>query len=349
MPVVTRSQNNKSPLSPSSQPREITTTKKNIGETFVTDNESHCDRDCDRRRRRRRRGKITTSSYLESNIRTYKLYTPKHKSAIRNKETEPEQEEECRADVADASDAAEALLTLQYQDTPSRSPSRSPSPSHHRIRHNLTQHTHMCMNPMNQISIYLYRIGVYNISQTLHYKTAYILYNEVTRNYYVYSIISNQITHDDDSTTTANSDDIKGVVEYTLPIPQNTIQLKFTSHTIENIQNYIMTVILPSNEHDYYIQDDIIGLVISDSEFREKAFNSESCYYDISDMMYDNSSSETTTGFKAFTLIPSRHFWYSPEGTYHYSTTHANTVAYRDKIYNSDTLYTVLTLLPQYS
>ena len=81
---------------------------------------------------------------------------------------------------------------------------------------------------------------MHQIRQTLHYKTAYILYNEVTRNYYVYSIISNQITHDDDSTTTANSDDIKGVVEYTLPIPQNTIQLKFTSHTIENIQNYII-------------------------------------------------------------------------------------------------------------
>jgi len=210
------------------------------------------------------------------------------------------------------------------------------------------------MNPMNQISTYIYRIGVYNISQTLHYKTSYILYNEATRNYYVYSIISNQITHDDDDddefTTTANSDDINRVVEYNLPIPQNTIQLKFTSHTIENVENYITTVILPSNEHDYYIQDDFIGLVISDSEFREKAFNSESCYYDISDLMYDNSSSETTSGFKAFTLIPSRHFWYSPEGTYHYSTTHANTVAYRDKRYNNcDTLRTVLTILPQYS
>jgi hypothetical protein len=108
-----------------------------------------------------------------------------------------------------------------------------------------------------------------------------------------------------------------------------------------------MTMVVPSNEHDYYIQDDILGLAIQQQEFQKNVFGEDSCFYDIEDLMYDNTSNETTTGFKAFMLVPSRNFWYSPAGAYYNTPADANTLAYRDNRYMSHTLDSVLSILSQ--
>jgi hypothetical protein len=262
-----------------------------------------------------RRVKIITPSFLEASTRTYKVYSPKTKPKSGIKKT-PTVETETTDTVA-----AEVLESLQYT-TASSGDAVAIS----------------CINPMTAVNIYMYRIGIYNISQTLHYKTAYILYDKTSRLYHVYSIISNQIDAQDAAGAPPASETR---TEFTLPLPKNTIQFKYTSYVEDTIANFIMTMIVPSNDHDYYIQDDILGLVIQSAEFREKAFDGDSCYYDIEDIMYDNSSSETLDGSKAFMLVPSRHFWYWPAS----GSCINNTSAYHDNKYTIQTLNSVLTIL----
>ena len=255
-----------------------------------------------------RRVKIITPSFLEASTRTYKVYSPKTKPKSGIKKT-PEET------------AAEVLVSLQYADAADADDAVSAA----------------CMNPMTPVSIYMYRIGIYNISQTVHYKTAYILYDKKSRMYHVYSIISNQIHAQDTGAGAGAGSEAR--TEFTLPLPKNTIQLKYKSYVEDTIVNFIMTMIVPSNDHDYYIQDDILGLVIQPDEFQEKAFGEDSCYYDIEDIVYDESSSETTSGFKAFMLVPSRHFWYWPAAAASYYN------HYHDNKYTSQTLNSVLTIL----
>ncbi len=127
------------------------------------------------------------------------------------------------------------------------------------------------------------------------------------------------------------------------------MKLVIVSYIDDTITNFIMTMVVPSDEHDYYIQDDILGVVIQPQEFQKKAFDDESCFYDIEDLVYDDTSSETITGYKAFMLVPSRNYWYSPVGAYYYTLTEANTVAYRDNRYTSQTVESVLSILSQSS
>ena len=283
---------------------------------------------------RNSRVKITTPSFVEASIRSYKVYSPNSKPKFGIQKTltvdaepyaaEPQaavQEVEAAVHEVEAAEAAEILASLQYTNGADTS----------------------CMNSMTQVSVYMYRIAVYNISQTVHYKTAYILYDKKNRLYHVYSIVSNQIhaTNHGASTSESAAD---ARTEFTLPLPTNTIQFTYKSYIEDTITNFIMTMIIPSNAHDYYIQDDIFGLVIRPSEIQAKAFNEDSCYYDIEDIVYDKSSNETTNGFKAFMLIPSRHFWYWPAPAV-VAATAAGSSSYHDNIYTSQTVNSVLTIL----
>jgi len=262
--------------------------------------------------RNRRRITITTPSFVEANTRTYKVYSPKTKQKSGSKK-------KLTVDAAAAAaEAAEVLASLQYTTTGTDT---------------------SCMNSMTSVNVYMYRITVYNISQTAHYKTAYILYDKKSRLYHVYSIASNQIhatnrAHDGDASTSGY---------FTLPVPTNTIQFTYKSYIEDTITNFIMTMIVPSDGHDYYIHDDIFGLVIHPIEFQEKAFDENSCYYDIEDIMYDKSSTVTTSGFKAFMLIPSRHFWYWPAAAVVAAT--AAEGAYHDNIYTSQIINSMLRIL----
>lgn len=312
-----------------------------------------------------RRVKIVTPSFIEASTRTYKVYSPKNKpltassGGLSSSSSSSSKRKIVFEDDAAAA-ATEALLALQSHDDDANeiqyngdtteidyqnySPSSPSSAS-------VSQRHHTCLNPMSPISTYIYRIGIYDIAQTVHYKTAYILYDPTTRLYNIYTIISNQLAAAARQETSGCGGDCgsEQPTEFTLPAPNNTIQTKYKSYVDETVTNFIMTMVVPSNDHDYYIQDDVFGVVIQRDEFQKKAFGVDSCFYDIEDLIYDDSSSETITGFKAFMLVPPRNFWYSPVGAYYYTPTEANTVAYRDNTYTSHTVGSILSILSQSS
>ena len=308
-----------------------------------------------------RRVKIVTPSFIEASTRTYKVYSPRNKpltaSSGGSSSSSSKRKIVFDDDAAATAAATEALLALQYHDNDANeiqyhddttgndyqnySPSSPSSPSSASV----SQRHHACLNPMTPISTYIYRIGIYNIAQTVHYKTAYILYDMTTRLYHVHTIISNQLSSHQE--TVGGGSELR--TEFTLPSAHNTIQIKYKSYIDETVTNFIMTMVVPSNDHDYYIQDDVFGLVIQPNEFQKKAFGVDSCFYDIEDLIYDNTSSETITGFKAFMLVPPRNFWYSPVGAYYYTPTEANTVAYRDNRYTPETVGSILSILSQSS
>lgn len=345
MPVKTRSQKKQQHQynnAASNDHRHITTTTSSASGGY---------------KKGQRRVKIVTPSLVEACTRTYKVYSPRNKPLRNSTST---------SISTSSSSAAEVLLALQYHNdddaneiqynidnhgdnqryssssSSSSESSESSEPttvSHHRH--------HTCLNPMSPISTYIYRIGIYNIAQTVHYKSAYVLYDPTTRLYNIYTIISNQLAAAAARQETVGGSGSELPTEFTLPAPNNTIQTKYKSYVDETVTNFIMTMVVPSNEHDYYIQDDVFGVVIQRDEFQKKAFGVDSCFYDIEDLIYDDSSSETITGFKAFMLVPPRNYWYSPPGSYYYTPTDANMVAYHDNRYTPQTVGSVLSILSQ--
>ena len=282
-----------------------------------------------------RRVQIITPSFREASLRTYKLYTPRH-----NKKKAYEAEAATAAQAA-AQAAAEALVLLQEQEQEQEQESGEEG-AYEYDDDSIEQHSseeadldtstsassttadssfvkHTCINPLNPVTQYIYRICVYDIDRTTHLKSAYILYNPKNRVYYVYSIISNQ-TACYDSSIDEEPMAAAASAATMLPEPMNTLQLKFSTYIVDTIIHYIMTLIVPSRDYNYYIQDDIIGVVSShnhgDNDFEKTAFDDESTFYDIDGILYDTSSTLTTNGFKAFMLIPSRQFWYNYSPTY---------------------------------
>lgn len=275
-----------------------------------------------------RRVRITTPSFREASIRTYKLYAPRH-----TKKTTDYEAEAAAAEAA-AAEATKALVLLQEQESgeegayeyddndlcwqqhSSEEADLDTTPS------SFVKHT--CINPMNPVTRYIYRISVYDIDRTTHLKTAYILYNPKNRVYYVYSIISNQNAGYDRRESSIEEEPMAAAeaagAEAMLPEPMNTLQLKFSTYISETIIHYIMTLIVPSRDYNYYIQDDLIGVVSSnnhgDNDFEKTSFDDESSFYDIEGILYDKSSTLTTNGFKAFMLLPSRQYWYNYSTTY---------------------------------
>jgi len=255
--------------------------------------------------RSRRRVKITTPSFREASVRTYKVYTPR--TTRRNTVAEAGEE-----DHDNISYIADAMMELEGRET----------------RKNTVITKHMCINPMTPITRYAYGIHVYNSAKTLHYKSAYILYDNITRLYTVYSIISNVIPGlgvgggDGDyycAHASENQDGDDDDTVHILPHPVHTVHAKYTTFISDAVVNYIMTMIVPSSNYDYFIQDDMIGFIASNEELSQTAFGPDSSYYDIAQLFQeDHSSRETTNGLKAFHLIPSREFWFDPAGgSYH--------------------------------
>ena len=295
-------------------------------------------------RRSSRRVKITTPSFQEANTRTYKIYAPVRKSKQRN--------DAPTADYAEEA-AAEALLSFheeeqqqeqeQYDNSPRSEEDDDAASSRSPASMSAAFVNHTCMNPMNPITKYMYRIGVYNINQTSHYKTAYIIYDNTSRLFHVYSIVSNKFSNEADATNTDTF--VPSATCRNLPEPGYTIQMKYTTYICDMAISYIMTMIIPSNEYDYYIQDDILGVVIQDDEFRNTVFGVDSSFYDIEGLLHDTSSTETITGFKTFMLIPSRNFWHDPAG--YFTTTESSSSSCRDNRYTSGIINSVLMILSQ--
>jgi len=303
-----------------------------------------------------RRVRITTPSFREASTRSYKVYTPSIKPRNhRNKKEREEAEaaaeaaaEEEAEEKALEAEAIEALLTLQqeqeeYDDEHKSRVDEYGADSSIRSGFEMSM-KHTCMNPMNPITTYMYRICVYNIERTAHLKTAYILYDPKSRLFHVHTIISNQIDHyavAEEEPRVGDEASAAASAVWALPEPKNTLQMKFTSFVGETISNYVMSLIIPSKEYDYYIQDDIIGLVSSNScDTADTVFGEDSSFYDIERQLYDQSCTLTINGFKAFMLLPSRKFWCSSD---HYSTSGSN----NDNHYTYHALDSVLLILGQ--
>ena len=279
--------------------------KNNIVAVVADDDASH--------HRSRRRVKITTPSLLEASIRTYKVYTPRtatentrRKTAAAVAAAVAAEEEEEFADAItdqehdDMSYIADAMMELEGRET----------------RKNTVITKHMCINPMTPVTHYAYGIRVYNSAKTLHYRSAYVLYDNTTRLYTVYSIISN-VFSGLGSHGASDTDGDDGDTVHILPHPVHTVHAKYTTFISDAVVNYIMTLIVPSSNYGYFIQDDIMGVLASNKELSETAFGADSSYYDIAQLFQqDHSSRETTNGMKAFHLIPSREFWFDPAGSY---------------------------------
>jgi len=241
--------------------------------------------------------KILTSSFREASVKSYKIYNGSNLKSTRSSSPNKELFE------AHVAEAAQVLTEMK------------------------TTNKYSCMNPMHPVTKYMYRMQVFNSSRTRHYNTAFIGYNNKTRMYYIHTIISNCYPETNDDTTTLTNE---------LPLPVNTLQTKYSSYTIESIENYVMTILVPSREYDYYIQDDIIGILTTDNEFCNAIFGEDSSYYDVEGLLHDESSNETINGFKSFLLIPSRNYWFDPFA-----------VETRSSAYSGLIIYSILNILCQ--
>ena len=257
-----------------------------------------------------RRVRIQTPSFRDASIHTYKIYRPVSNNHDHDDDDDDDDSvirsirRHCHRDVEEAANAIIALSEEVVE--PEEEEDRTAAPA--RIIN------HVCINPMRSITNYMYHMVVYNRDRTHHHKSAFIVYNYEKRMYYVYSIISNgpnyQSTRGSVVAATAESvDDLVGgddnesttlVVE-----PINTIQTRFSCYVAETIEQYVMTMLVPSIGKNYYIQDQIIGILLP----RQKMiFDNETTYYDVERLLYDTSSSETTNGHIAFPLIPYREY-----------------------------------------
>lgn len=241
--------------------------------------------------RDRRRVRIQTPSFRDASIRTYKIYT----GGISRRR--------------DEAAAAEALIEMSEPDYDDVIESDAATATATAARIN-----HMCINPMRPITQYMYQIVVYNYDRTLHHKSAFILYNKATRMYYIYSIISNGHAYYHGGS--CEFDASAATTTTTTVDPVNTIQTKFASYTTETITEYVMTLLVPSFGHNYYIQDQIMGVVSTVS-------NDDTTYYEIEQILYEKSSSETTNGLNAFPLIPYREYWADSVYQYTEDTLHS--------------------------
>ena len=275
---------------------------------------------------------LSTPSFREASIWNYKIHTGRRRTNRNGGGCVHYQDQEQEHDMeALEASATEALVDI------SESPSPLPSPLNH--PEDDVMSSHACINPMQPITRYMYRISVYNSARTLHYKTAFILYNHKSRLYHVYTIVSNSYPSDDDDASSASASDSDSSSSSGFPQPVNTIHMKYISYICDTIINYVTTLIVPHNDYDYFIQDDILGIVQSnDGAFTGTVFGDESSYYDIDRLLHDKTSTETTNGFRVFQLIGSRNYWYDPAVL---PSASASTV------YTAETLQSVLQILGQ--
>jgi len=269
---------------------------------------------------------VFTSSLHEACLRTYKIYRGNNRNKSSREVPEP---------VPEPVPELEELVEQEYE---SQDDTTYNDPAVVDAANSLTElkitNKHTCMNPMHPLTHFMYRIQVYNSSVTMHYKTAFIGYNHKTRLFYVHTIISN--CYCESSAGVPYDAHTHGCYDDGLPLPVNTLQVKYSSYLNDYIENYIMKILVPSKDFDYHIRDDILGVAISDADFCEVFESESSSYYDVDRLLHDTNSTHTINGFKTFQLIPSRYYWFDPIDP-----------DSRLSSYSSDTINSVLTILSQ--
>ena len=253
----------------------------------------------------RRSPRLSTPSYIEASLRSYKIYTPVRGPNRRSEEPEPELEPELESEPEFSSvykeytqvEAAEALIAMG-EDCEGEEEEEDCGGAAE-----MSFQRQSCINPMNPVTRYIYKLAVYSIDQTTHYNTAYVIYNRETRTYYVYSVISTSLGSGGEGAGAGEA-----TVVGSLPEPTNTIQTKFATYV--NVTTYIMNLVIPSKQREYCVLSDFIGVVGSDADFKTRAFGTDSCYYDIDELWNTTDSTETITGHKMFILTPTRvYYW----------------------------------------
>ena len=252
----------------------------------------------------RRAARFATPSYTEASLRSYKIYTPCRRPfrggvaedfepEFGSEETATEAAAEALVSMVDASDASDASESYESYEAPIPAPAAAAAASfHHRA----------CLNPMRPVTRYIYKLSVYNMAQTTHYNTSYVMYNREARTYHVYSIISTMFAGG------GGADAAATVTESSLPEPTNTIQTRY--NTYMSADSYIMNVVIPCDQREYCVLADFVGVIGDDVEFKHRAFGEDSCYYDIDELWNSNDSKETLTGHKMFILTPTRvYYW----------------------------------------
>jgi len=240
----------------------------------------------------RRSPRLSTPSYIEASLRSYKVYTPIRGRTRHSDEPVFGSESEQKPGLE--FEAAEVLVSMGGAAEGETEGGAA----------EMSFQRQSCLNPMNPVTRYIYKLGVYSIDQTTHYNTAYVVYNRDTRTYYVYSVISTTIDSGDAGAVGATA----AVAVGSLPEPINPIQTKFTTYV--NITTYIMNLVIPSKQREYCVLSDFIGVVGSDADFKDRVFSTDSCYYDIDEIWNANDSTETITGHKMFILTPTRvYYW----------------------------------------
>jgi hypothetical protein len=164
------------------------------------------------------RVKFTTPSFREASARSYKVYTPRITAAAAaaaaasaerahtREEPVDDERDHDHDDDSDVSYIAEAMVELQG------------------TRKNMVITEHKCLNPMTPITRYAYSIQVYNSEKNVHYRSAYILYDNTTRLYTIYSIISNIfIASPHDSVAADHHSHGHGDAAHKLPNPVHTV------------------------------------------------------------------------------------------------------------------------------
>ncbi len=254
----------------------------------------------------RRAARFATPSYTDASLRSYKIYTPKRRPVrgVVAEESEPELGSE-----NDAVEAAEALASMNYASEASEV-YEAPIPAAAAAAAASFHHPRSCLNPMRPVTRYIYKLSVYNLSQTSHYNTSYVMYNRETRTYHVYSVIST--TGAGGAAAVAALAAATG--ESSLPEPTNTIQTRYTTYM--SADSYIMNVVIPCDQREYCVLADFVGVIMDDNEFKQRAFGEDSCYYDIDELWKSHDSKETLTGHKMFVLTPTRvYYWDAGAGS----------------------------------
>jgi hypothetical protein len=254
----------------------------------------------------RRAARFATPSYTDASLRSYKIYTPKRRPVrgVVAEESEPELGFE-----NDAVEAAEALASMNYASEASEAyeayeASEAPIPAAAAASFH---HPRSCLNPMRPVTRYIYKLNVYNLSQTSHYNTSYVMYNRDTRTYHVYSVISTTGAAASGATAAMATGE-------SLPEPTNTIQTRYTTYM--SADSYIMSVVIPCDQREYCVLADFVGVIMDDNEFKQRAFGEDSCYYDIDELWNSHDSKETLTGHKMFVLTPTRvYYWDAGAGS----------------------------------
>lgn len=258
----------------------------------------------------RRAARFATPSYTDASLRSYKIYTPKRRPVrgVVVEESEPELGFE-----NDAVEAAEALASMNYASeayevSDEASEAASPIPAAAAASFH---HPRSCLNPMRPVTRYIYKLSVYNLSQTSHYNTSYVMYNRDTRTHHVYSVIS---TTGAGGAAAASGATAAATGESSLPEPTNTIQTRYTTYM--SAESYIMNVVIPCDQREYCVLADFVGVIMDDNEFKQRAFGEDSCYYDIDELWNSHDSKETLTGHKMFVLTPTRvYYWDAGAGS----------------------------------